>query len=115
MILHGIAPELVILSDGAGQFNILLHALCWVHAERSLAELVLAAEADRQALETVRDAIWSLYDALKAYQQAPDPQQKHALEQQFDDVLFMSVTCSEAVNAVLQRLYRHKTELLMGA
>jgi hypothetical protein len=112
VVLHGIAPDLVILSDGAGQFNILLHALCWVHAERSLADLVLASEAERQALETVRDAIWTLYDALKAYQQAPDQQQKQALEQQFDDV-FTTVTCSEAVNAVLQRLYRHKTELLM--
>lgn len=26
--------DLVIISDGAGQFNIILHALCWVHTER---------------------------------------------------------------------------------
>jgi hypothetical protein len=112
VILHGVAPKLVILSDGAGQFNILLHALCWVHAERSLATLVLASEAEQQALETVREAIWTLYDALKVYQRVPEPQQKQALEQQFENVL-TTVTCSEAVNAGLQRLYRHKTELLM--
>ena len=26
--------EMAIISDGAGQFAILLHGLCWVHAER---------------------------------------------------------------------------------
>jgi hypothetical protein len=112
VVRHGLAPDLVILSDGAGQFNLLRHALCWVHAERSLAGLVLATEAERHALATVRDAVWTLYDALKAYQQAPTHHQKQVLDQQFDDV-FTTVTCSETVNTVLERLYRHKTEVLM--
>jgi hypothetical protein len=29
--------HLAIVSDDAGQFNVLLHALCWIHAERVLA------------------------------------------------------------------------------
>jgi len=31
---HGFLPQTVILSDGAGQFDVGRHALCWVHAER---------------------------------------------------------------------------------
>jgi len=41
-ISHGLSRDLVILSDDAGQFNILLlaHALCWIHAERIINKLV---------------------------------------------------------------------------
>jgi hypothetical protein len=38
---HGLPKTLVIVSDDAGQFNILTHALCWIHAERTLAKLGL--------------------------------------------------------------------------
>ena len=37
---HGFNPEMVIISDDAGQFNIFLHALCWIHAERTINKLV---------------------------------------------------------------------------
>ena len=34
IVEHGISDKLVIVSDDAGQFNVLLHALCWIHADR---------------------------------------------------------------------------------
>ncbi len=40
LIAHGVSPELVVLSDGAGQFDVLVHASCWLHAERPLARMV---------------------------------------------------------------------------
>jgi hypothetical protein len=36
----GFALDLAILSDGAGQVAILLHARCWVHAERLARKLI---------------------------------------------------------------------------
>ena len=39
VIEQGVDERLVILSDGAPQFNVLVHALCWVHAERALRRL----------------------------------------------------------------------------
>ena len=36
----GFSPEMAIISDGAGQFAILLHGLCWVHAERLVHKLI---------------------------------------------------------------------------
>ena len=36
LIAHGVSPELVVLSDGAGQYDVLVHAACWIHAERPL-------------------------------------------------------------------------------
>ena len=38
-IEHGLSPFTIVLSDGAKQFAILVHALCWVHMERSLRRL----------------------------------------------------------------------------
>ena len=32
VIVSGISPDLGIVSDGAGQFRLLEHGLCWVHA-----------------------------------------------------------------------------------
>jgi hypothetical protein len=40
LIAQGVSPEMGILSDGAQQFAILVHALCWVHAERPLARMI---------------------------------------------------------------------------
>jgi len=42
VLARGLSRELVIVSDGAGQFAILLHALCWVHAERLIRKLISA-------------------------------------------------------------------------
>ena len=32
LIEHGFNTDMVIISDDAGQFNVMIHALCWVHA-----------------------------------------------------------------------------------
>ena len=40
LMTHGFNRKLIIVSDDAGQFDVLLHALCWIHAERSIARLV---------------------------------------------------------------------------
>jgi len=48
------AAGTVIVSDGAGQFRVGLHALCWVHAERLVHKLVPATPEQRQAVEVTR-------------------------------------------------------------
>ncbi len=47
-IEHGLSPEMIVLSDGAKQFAILVHALCWVHIERSLRRLNGVTAQQRQ-------------------------------------------------------------------
>jgi len=52
----GFSPDLAIVSfsDGAGQFAILLHALCWVHAERLVHKLIPLNDSHRQDQACVR-------------------------------------------------------------
>jgi hypothetical protein len=67
VVAHGVSPELGIVSDGAAQYAMFVHGLCWVHQERNLAKLVPCGTEQCQAHEQVLASIWQLYDELKAY------------------------------------------------
>jgi hypothetical protein len=104
-------PELVIVSDDAGQFDILVHALCWIHAERSITKLVGFNDAQREALAEVRAEIWGLYADLKAYKQKPGREKRFELERRFDRIFTMR-TCYERLNQALKRIHQNKADLL---
>lgn len=114
LLSHGVAPELVILSDDAGQFKVagFLNALCWIHAERTIKTLLPFSDANRAAQAAVRDQIWQFYQALKAFKGTPSEEKRLALEQRFDDI-FTQQTCFQTLNRALKRLYANKTELLL--
>jgi len=110
---HEINPNLVIVSDDAGQFNILLHALCWIHAERILAKLVGFNAAQRIALKKVRTSIWKLYRDIKVYQKKPTSEIKVEIEQRFDEIC-KTKTCFTSLNLALKRMQKNKAELLLA-
>jgi hypothetical protein len=112
VIEQGASPQLVILSDGAPQFDLLLHASCWVHAERPLARLIPYNEAHRAAIEQVRDQIWELYKDLKAYRQNPDPAVKTSLEARFDALVNQKTNYPTSIGSVLEEMAAHKADLL---
>jgi hypothetical protein len=105
-------PDMVIISDDAGQFDILVHALCWIHAERSINKLLGFNDAQREALAQVRTKFWDLYAELKAYRQAPDQNKRSELEQRFERIFTMR-TCYERLNQTLKRIHKNKPELLL--
>jgi hypothetical protein len=111
VIEHGLS-DLTIISDDAGQFNVLVHALCWIHAERLIAKIVPLTEQQEKDLDTVRDKIWKLYQGLKRYKQKPRFKTKELLEAKFDQI-FTMITSSATLNQALKRLYKNKSELLM--
>jgi hypothetical protein len=111
LIAHGVSPQLVVLSDGAGQFNLLVHAACWVHAERPLARMIPHNEQHRLAIEQVRQQIWELYQDLKAYQQQPQPSQVPVLTARFE-ALCSQQTVYPSINQVLKDMREHQADLL---
>ncbi len=68
--------NLAVISDGARQFDVLIHGLCWVHAERLIHKLVPLNEEHREDIKQVRGDIWSFYKELKAYKVHPDKKKK---------------------------------------
>jgi len=111
LIERGVSPELLILSDGAGQFVIFVHAACWVHAERPLARMVPYNEEHRAIIEKIRDQIWDLYRDLKTFQQNPAAAQKALLEARFD-ALCDQRTGYPSINGVLKDMREHRADLL---
>ena len=112
LLEKGFNPDLAIISDGAGQFAILLHGLCWIHAERLVHKLIPMNELQREAIAQVRDQIWTIYADLKAYKVAPDPTQVDELKSRFT-ALFTQRTGYATLDELLKRLHRHKDELLL--
>ncbi len=108
---HGFLKDTVIVSDDAGQFNVGLHALCWVHAERLVHKLDTFTAVARAAKETIRALIWWFYDDLKAYAAAPAPRRKAALKARFDRI-FTRQTGYPTLDRLLARLHANKAELL---
>ena len=96
----------------AGQFNELLHALCWIHANRVIDKIIAFTDQAQKDLEAVKDQIWQLYQELKAYKENPTPVDKKRLSALFNDI-FMQKTASATLNAALKRLYNNKSELLL--
>jgi hypothetical protein len=46
---QGLLDGTVIVSDGAGQFDVVAHARCWIHAERLVHKLDAFTDEQRQA------------------------------------------------------------------
>jgi len=108
---QGFNLDIGLVSDDAGQFDLFVHGLCWVHAERPLSHLVPLNEADRRAIAWVRRQVWFVYRDLKAYRQAPDPAAKDRITADFEALCATETTC-EPLNQVLHGLHRNQAELL---
>ncbi len=112
LIEKGFSLDLAIVSDGAGQFAILLHALCWVHAERLVHKLIPLNDQRRQDQQRIRAGIWDLYADLKAYRGNPDPTRAAELTARFE-AIFTQRTAFATLNQTLKRLHAHKEKLLL--
>jgi Transposase IS66 family len=102
----------VIRSDGAGQFDVLVQASCWVPAERPLARAAPYHEAHRAALERVRQQLGALYQDLKAYRARPDPAATAGLEACFDALVGQPTDYPSSIGSALREMRAHQADLL---
>jgi len=108
---QGLLGDTVIVSDGAGQFRLADHALCWVHSERLIHKLQPTNAEHREAVELARTLIWWFYRDLKAYKCAPDAKRARMLRARFDRI-FTKTTGYILLDQQLARLHKRKDELL---
>ena len=90
-----------IISDAAGQFDILVHALCWIHEERHYRKFIPLTEDEKILIDGIRDMIWDLYEALKRHKKGPCRELRKSIEQSFDG-LFSRETQSGAIDDLLK-------------
>jgi len=108
----GFPADLVIISDDAGQFNVLAHALCWIHANRVFQRIVPLNETHAKALNWVHAQIWEIYADLKHYKRNQQSDMKEAIKAHFDE-LCRTKTSFATLNQALKRLAKNKKELLL--
>src|SRR3954470_5824396 len=112
IVARGLLTDTVIVSDDAGRFDVLSHALCWVHAERHLRRVVCATAEQQRLVDLQRQLVWWLYADLKLYKDDPTPARRAALRARFDRV-FGRVTGFAELDATVARLRANKPELLV--
>jgi len=112
IIEHGINKDMVIISDDAGQFNVLIHGLCWVHAERNIQKVHCFTAEQRNLLESKLTELWNLYKELKRYKETPAFFKKKELNKAFVQ-LFTGETGFFSLDKALKKVGKNKPELLL--
>jgi hypothetical protein len=113
LLEQGVSAQPGIVSDDAGQFNVFRHALCWIHLERTITELMPLNPTQAKPREWARCQIWDLSADLKAYKTDSSLQTAAFREEigaRFDE-LCRTRTAYQTLNERLKRRVRHKAEL----
>src|ERR1700691_5476328 len=109
---EGRLGDLVIVSDGAGQFRVGVHAQCWVHAERLVHKLIPANQIQHKGGEVARRMIWWFYGQLQHHKLAPSPERAALLRAQFKRIFDRAKTGYAALDSLLRRLLRLEDRLM---
>lgn len=112
VLSQGCCTDLIIVSDGAQQFDVLQHALCWIHTERLVHTMLPLNETHKREVAHVRGQIWELYADLKAFKLAPERHEAIAIVARFD-AIFTRKTSYETLNQLLKRIHKNKHQLLL--
>ena len=108
---QGIPVDLSIISDGAKQFNIFDHAMCWVHAERTVNRLIPVNDENKVLVKKSREEIWNLYQKLKEYKLNPTLNIKDVINSEFDEFA-NKTTGYAALDKALKYFKNNKSDLL---
>lgn len=110
--IEGRSEPLRIISDGAGQFNVMQHGLCWIHIERGLRKLEGNNEQERENIAQMQGLLWGYYQELKQYQQQPSHEISLSLQDKFDEIFGRCYIRHGLLNNVLNQIRNRKLELL---
>ena len=111
LLAQGIPANFSIVSDDAGQFTVFDHALCRIHAERTINRLIALNDDDVNAVDAVREQLWQLYRDLKAYKLEPTATEAEAIKSRFQ-TMCSTKTVYATLNQALKRMGNNQHELL---
>lgn len=110
-----ITSKTILMSDGAGQFNLFRHVLCWIHIERILKKLVPINNQDRKERDLILDNFWTFYRELKTYKENRkkcSEELKQSLSIRFDEIFSFHATEIPLAKA-LKKIRDNKAQLLL--
>ena len=104
----------LLICDDAPQFKLITAelALCWIHEGRHYKKLEPIIPYHQKVRDKFLRSFWKFYHRLNDYRQQPSPEKAVLLEHQFDR-LFATHTGYNALDKLIARTQRNKTQLLM--
>lgn len=111
LISNGMPANMGVHADDAGQFDVFVRSLCWIHEERHYRKLIMTTDQARADLAKVRDQIWTIYQELKDFKASPEPQAVESIEKKFEEI-FQQETSSPTLNHQLKKTLLKKEKLL---
>jgi len=105
-------PDLIIHSDGAKQFALFVHCLCWIHAIRPINKIIPVNDHQALIIKLLLRKCWKFYKKLGKYKQNPSKALAKKLNKEFDK-LFNQKTGFKALNEVLSSIMDNKSKLLL--
>lgn len=102
-----------LLSDDAKQFNHIAekHALCWIHAGRSLKKLNPLNPVFQKILLKKLEEFWEYYHLLAEFKEKPIKEEIVTLQKRFDEI-FSVKTYYQALDERLKAILNNKDKLL---
>lgn len=104
----------ILLTDDAPQFDHLAfhHALCWIHAGRSIKKLNPLTPAYQEMVAQKLNQFWQFYHFLGEYKKSPDCVSTKDVERKFDEI-FNQITGYTALDDKLKVIAKNKEKLLL--
>lgn len=104
----------ILLTDDAPQFDHLAfhHALCWIHAGRSMKKLNPLNPAFQEMIKEKLNQFWKYYHELVEYKKYPELMSANALENKFDEI-FNQKTGYQALDDKITAIAKNKEKLLL--
>ncbi len=107
----GLLNHLVFVSDEAGQFNVFIHGLCWIHTERKLTKLVPHSEEQVYLIKQTLDHFWKFHADLRQYKKDPTYDERIRLKKVYHKI-FEPSTSWKDWNTVLTSFVKNADQLL---
>jgi len=107
-----INSSLIVVSDDAGQFDVLRHALCWVHSERAITSINTVSYEQQEIVDNILNQFWDFFRTLHEYKNNPSDVKRKKISKNFDK-LFSQKTNFELLDIALKSLLKKKSELLL--
>jgi len=104
--------DLIIHSDGAKQFDLFIHCLCWIHAIRPIKAIVSASDHQALIIKDFLKKFWKFYKKLGKYKKNPSKSFAKRLNKEFDEI-FTKKTGIKALNEALSNIMANKLKLLL--
>ncbi len=112
LIENGFNTDLIVHSDGARQFDLFVHCLCWIHAARPLKKIIAASDHQASIISQKLDEFWKFYKKLSEYKLKPTEAAAKRLNKAFDEIFDQKTGLIE-LNEALKSILNNKSKLLL--